>query len=359
MYTARLDEPGSLDAGTVGGKAVGLATMEAAGMPVPPGFAVTTAAYRAYLASPGLRRAVDDALAETSPARPGSVGSAGRRIATALASAVVPGDVAAAITAEYAALCARAGVADLGVAVRSSATAEDSGDASFAGEFETRLDVVGAEAVVAQVRRCWNSVFSGRSIGYALERGLSPRDVEMAVVVQRTVRARVAGVMSTLSPVTGDRSRIVIEASWGLGPAVVGGEVTPDRYTVDKVGLTVCRRVPGDKRIEYHRGDAPEPVPEDRRRRLCLTDREAVTLAGLGRSLERLQQRPQDIEFAVDASLPEGADVVLLQCRPETVWADAPRPPAFPASAGVLAMVTASMSRAGAAPPGDSGRPGG
>ena len=177
-----------------------------------------------------------------------------------------------------------------------------------------------------------------------LDKGLDPLDIEMAVVVQKTVRARAAGVMFTLSPVTGDRSRIVLEASWGLGLSVVGGEVTPDRYTVDKIGLTVRERVPGDKRIEYRRGDAPVPVAEDRWSELCLDDDHVVALARLGKSLERLQKCPQDIEFAVDEDLPAGSDVILLQCRPETVWSTRARRPAFDSSGGVLSMVTASVT---------------
>jgi pyruvate,water dikinase len=189
-------------------------------------------------------------------------------------------------------------------------------------------------------------VFTGRALAYALDKGLSPLDIEMAVVVQKTVRARAAGVMFTLSPVTGDRSRIVLEASWGLGLSVVGGEVTPDRYTVDKIGLSVRERVPGDKRIEYRRGDTLVAVPEARWAQLCLSDEQVLALARLGKSLERLQKCPQDIEFAVDEDLPAGSDMVLLQCRPETIWSTKARAPAFDPSAGVLSMVTASVSGA-------------
>jgi pyruvate,water dikinase len=346
VYTARFDEQLCLDVSAVGGKALGLAEMTTAGLPVAPGFTVCTAAYRAYLEKSGLRAAIEEALTGASPARPGSVAAAERAIADALASAAVPEEVAAAAIGEYQALCALVGVPDLSVAVRSSATAEDSAGASFAGEFETYVDISGADDVLAHVRRCWDSVFTGRALSYALDKGLSPLDIEMAVVVQKTVRARAAGVMFTLSPVTGDRSRIVLEASWGLGLSVVGGEVTPDRYTVDKIRLTVCERVPGDKRIEYRRGETPVPVAEERWSQLCLDDEHVLALARLGKSLERLQKRPQDIEFAVDEDLPAGSDLILLQCRPETIWSAKARPPAFDASAGVLSMVTASVSGA-------------
>jgi pyruvate,water dikinase len=347
-YTVRFDEKESLDVGAVGGKALGLAEMTAAGLPVAPGFTVCTAAYRAFLEKSGLRQAIEEALDGVAPDRPGTVAAAEQAIGAALAAAEIPDDVAEAVIGEYEALCAQVGVPDLSVAVRSSATAEDSAGASFAGEFETYVDISGATDVLAYVRRCWDSVFAGRVLTYALDHGLSPLDIEMAVVVQKTVRARAAGVMFTLSPVTGDRSRIVLEASWGLGLSVVGGEVTPDRYTVDKIGLSVCERVAGDKRIEYRRGDAAVPVTEERWSQLCLDDEHVVALARLGKSLERLQKCPQDVEFAVDEDLPDGADVVLLQCRPETVWSSKKRVPAFDASGGVLSMVAASVGGPGA-----------
>lgn len=346
MYTACFDDRLCLDVGAVGGKALGLAEMTTAGLPVAPGFTVCTAAYRSYLERSGLRAAIEAALAGISPGHPDAFATAERTIAVALATAQIPQDVAAAVTGEYEALCARVGVPDLSVAVRSSATAEDSAGASFAGEFETYVDVSGTADVLSHVRRCWDSVFTGRALAYALDKGLSPLDIEMAVVVQKTVRARAAGVMFTLSPVTGDRSRIVLEASWGLGLSVVGGEVTPDRYTVDKIRLTVCERVPGDKRIEYRRGDAAVRVAEDRWSQLCLSDEQVVALARLGKSLERLQKCPQDIEFAVDEDLPPGSEVVLLQCRPETIWSAKARKPAFDPSAGLLSMVTASVTGA-------------
>jgi pyruvate,water dikinase len=348
MYTAQFDEQLCQDVTAVGGKALGLAQMTTAGLPVAPGFAVCTAAYRTYLEESGLRAAIESALAGLDPSQPDAVATAERTIAVALASAQTPPAVATAVTGAYEALCARVGVPSLSVAVRSSATAEDSAGASFAGEFETYVDISGAEEVLAHVRRCWDSVFTGRALAYALDKGLSPLDIEMAVVVQKTVRARAAGVMFTLSPVTGDRSRIVLEASWGLGLSVVGGEVTPDRYTVDKIAMNICERVSGDKRVEYRRGDAPAAVTEDRWAQLCLSDEQVLALARLGKSLERLQKCPQDIEFAVDEDLPPGSEVVLLQCRPETIWSAKARKPAFDPAAGVLSMVTASVS--GAAP---------
>jgi pyruvate,water dikinase len=311
-YTSGFHEPACRDPREFGGKAAGLAGLAAAGLPVAPGFAVGVAAYRAFLEFGG-----------------------------------VPGPVAAAIRERYRRLCVEVGIADVSVAVRSSATAEDSAAASFAGGFETWVDVAGTEDVLAHVRRCWDSVFSARAVDYARANGVDPAGVEMAVVVQKTVRARSAGVMFTISPVTGDRSRIVIEASWGLGLAVVGGEVTPDRWVVDKVGLTVAERTPGDKRIEYLRGDAAVDVHPARWAEPCLTDEQVLALARLGKRIERGHGCPQDIEFAIDsdtADTADTADVVLLQCRPETVWSTRSHVPKFDAGQGVASWISGAVT---------------
>lgn len=176
-----------------------------------------------------------------------------------------------------------------------------------------------------------------------VENSISPIEVEMAVVVQKTVKARAAGVMFTLSPVTGDRSRIVIEAAYGLGLSVVGGEATPDRYVVAKVGGAILDRIVGEKQVEYLTGAAATPVDEARRRQLCLQDDEVIELARLGKALERKHQHPVDVEFAVDQELPAAKSIVLLQCRPETYWssrhAARTRPPIEDAAQAVLASV--------------------
>ena len=154
--------------------------------------------------------------------------------------------------------------------------------------------------------------------------------------------------MFTISPVTGDRSRIAIEASWGLGLAVVGGEVTPDRWVVDKVRLAVVERVVGDKRLEYRRGGTPVAVAPQRRTIPCLTDDQVLTLARLGKQIERQQRCPQDIEFAVDAEA--GDALVLLQRRPETVWSARwsapPDVPRFDAGAGPARWISAAVTGA-------------
>lgn len=304
-YVLWLDEPACADPGTAGGKAAGLAGLARAALPVPPAFVVGVPGHRAFLAA-------------------------------AASDTQVPAAVATAIRDAYARLCRISGVNDVAVAVRSSASVEDGAAASYAGQFGTWLDVTGADDVVEHVRRCWTSAadVAGR---------YTPADghdhIDMAVVVQRAVRARAAGVMFTLSPVTGDRSIITVEASWGLGLAVVGGEVTPDRWVVDKIGLTVLDRTVADKHIEYRDGHRPSPVPPQRRTQPCLHDDEVVALARLGKRLEREHGCPQDIEFAFD-----GDDLVLLQRRPETVWSNRSRRPPFPAGQDTTSWISGAVT---------------
>jgi pyruvate,water dikinase len=342
-YTYTFQDERCREARNVGGKGKGLAEMTTAGLPVPPGFTVGAEAYRQYLDQDGLRDAVAAELSGLGPDDLAAHERASDRITARLEAAPLPAQVAAEIAAAYAELCERTGVPDISVAVRSSATAEDSSADSFAGEFETWVDIRGIDAVLDHVHRCYTSVYAPRVIGYALERRIDMSGVEMAVVVQKTVRARAAGVMFTLDPVSGDRSRIVLESSWGLGLSVVGGEVTPDRYIVNKVGLTVSDRILGDKRVEYRTGGAPVEVPEERLGVLCLSDEEVLTLAKLGKSLEKVHGKPQDIEFAVDAELAPGENVLLLQCRPETIWSGVERKPAYEPGGQMMSWITSSI----------------
>ncbi|MEV6120535.1 MULTISPECIES: PEP/pyruvate-binding domain-containing protein [unclassified Streptomyces] len=339
-------DPGCLDARAVGGKGKGLAEMTQAGLPVPPGFTVSAAAYRDFLDRGGLRERITALVAGVDLHDAACVERVSGTLEDLLTAQPLPDELAAEITTAYHALCDQLGVPGLAVAVRSSATAEDSVADSFAGEFETWVDITGADDVLAHVHRCYASVYASRVLHYALERGVDLAGVEMAVVVQKVVRARSAGVMFTLDPITGDRSRIVLESSWGLGLSVVGGEVTPDRYTVGKVGLHLQDKVLGAKRVEYRDGSGPVPVAEDRQREFCLRDEEALALAALAKTVERQHQAPQDIEFAVDEDLPDGRNLLLLQCRPETVWSGRERAPRFDGAAGLMSWITGSISSA-------------
>ncbi|QAY59315.1 hypothetical protein ET475_04455 [Microbacterium protaetiae] len=320
MITVDFSSPEALDVQLVGGKTLGLARMTQEGLSVAPGFAVTTDAHRAFLEGSGINERIGEILLSHDLSDQEQLIVVARLIEREFSAATVADDIADAIGLRYRELGDRLGIGDVSVAVRSSATAEDTAESSFAGEYETFLGIVGVDDVVEHVKRCWGSAFTPHALTYALDRELSPLEVSMAVVVQKTVKARSSGVMFTVSPSTGDRSRIVIEASWGVGLAVVGGEVSPDRFAIDKINFGVIEKKLGDKRIEYVDGHTSRAVDDERVARFCLTDDEAIAIARLGKVLEKLHKAPQDIEFAVDREVPGPDNIMLLQCRPETVW---------------------------------------
>ncbi len=341
LFTLDFTDERSTQVRLVGGKGAGLATMTRQGLPVAPGFTISTAAYRAYLETTGLDRRLAERLRAAEGLPIDALDSQAQTIAGWFDDTELPAPLFEAVATRYAELCAQVGAADLSVAVRSSATAEDAAGTSFAGEYETYVGMRGADQVALHLRRCWASAFTARALSYAWKNGISPLQVEMAVVVQKTVAARAAGVMFTVSPLTSDRSRIVVEASYGLGLGVVGGEVTPDQYVVAKIELQVLERTVGDKHLEYLDGHISRPVDHDRRVALCLQDDEVLALARLGKRLERLHGAPQDIEFAIDGELPAGQDIVLLQCRPVTVLGSRTAPD--PAAGAALAQFASNV----------------
>jgi len=313
------------DRPTVGGKGGSLGELTRARIPVPPGFVVRTAAFEGFLS----------ALESEEPIRPKveAVGGDELEKITALSkhlrerveSEPLPEDVNREILAAYAALSGAD--SNSPVAVRSSATTEDAADASFAGLQDTYLWTIGAEATLQRVRSCWASLYSVPSIAYRRKHVLPERGVAMAVVVQRMVNASKAGVLFTRSPLTGDRSVITIEGAWGLGSAVVSGEVTPDRFVVGKITGEISVREISDKHVRHlpapSGGVKEVETPEHLRKVPCLTDIEIAALADVARKVERHYGRPQDIEWAID----DAGQVHLLQSRPETVWSTKDRAP--------------------------------
>src|SRR5690606_28358463 len=194
------------------------------------------------------------------------------------------------------------------------------------GQQDTYLWLLGRDEVAEHVRRCWASLYTSRAIVYRLRNGIPNEGLSMAVAVQKMVDARTAGVAMTLDPSTGDRSTIVIDAAWGLGELVVSGQVTPDNIHVDKVMLTVTAETIGDKHIELVPDAAAKTIAErevgpERRGIRSLTDAEAAQVAAMAKRAEKRFGVPQDVEWAIDRTLPEGENVLLLQSRPETVWA--------------------------------------
>jgi pyruvate,water dikinase len=248
----------------------------------------------------------------------------------------LPRDVLHEITAAYTALQLNGAA----VAVRSSATTEDAVDASFAGLQDTYLWVTNLEQALARVRSCWGSLYSVESVTYRRKKSLPEAGVAMAVVIQRMVNARTAGVMFTRSPTTGDRSVITIEGAWGLGSSVVGGEVTPDRWVIGKITGEIPVREISEKHIQHvpvaAGGIDSVPVADELRRAACLSDEELQALRAVARTVERHYGRPQDIEWAVEH---DSNRILLLQSRPETVWSAKESAPVARAASDPLAHV--------------------
>jgi pyruvate,water dikinase len=313
--TIPFDELGLAQIELVGGKSAHLGDLRRAGFPVPPGFAVTTRAFDQIGLPQDLAPREARRFIQTRP---------------------VPAAVEESIAAAY----ARLGD-DLPVAVRSSAVAEDGAEASFAGVQDTYLWIRGAEAAVDAVRRCWASYFNDEAVAYrANHAGTAPG---MSVAVQLMVDARVAGVMFTINPVSGDPSCIAIDASYGLGITVVSGDVTPDSFLVSKVTREITRSVIGEKAVECVADSElgrtiVRDVEQDRRERLSLEPDEVLRLAELARAVEHHYGRAQDLEWAIDR---RNDELFLLQSRAETVWSQKRKP--RPAIAGSpLAAIAAT-----------------
>ncbi|MDH3500569.1 MAG: hypothetical protein OEM97_10630 [Acidimicrobiia bacterium] len=309
----------------VGGKNASLGTMIAAGLPVPPGFALTTEAYHTLRSHSDTRSKVNRALKEVDFDDPAGLRRIAMYVRSLIEATPMEPEIVVAIREAYAMLSERCDLPEVPVAVRSSATAEDLPDASFAGQQDTFLWISGADAVVDHVRRCWSSIFTDRAISYRHEMGHDHEVISMSVGVQKMVRPKTAGVAFTLNPSDGDRSQIAIDASFGFGEAVVSGEVTPDNFLVDKVILEVVKRTISPKHMEMVLD--PEAncvvrrdVEPGRQTTVCMSDDELKAVAGMAKRAEQHYGTPQDVEWAIDMDLPPPDNVVLLQSRPETVW---------------------------------------
>jgi pyruvate,water dikinase len=329
---------------TVGGKGMSLASLLRANLPVPGGFHVTTAAYRAFVTANGLQPRILEIMASVDSSSPAALESASDQIRALFTAAAIPLEITEEITAAYQSINQPSAITNqqsvagepflgsleqpaLPVAVRSSATAEDLPDASFAGQQDTYLNIRGTEAVLDAVRRCWASLWTARAIGYRARQGIDPDSVALAVVVQELVFADAAGIMFTANPVNGKRSEAIINAAWGLGEAIVGGMVTPDTLTVEKATGRVIQRETADKQIMTLRtetGTTEQPVPAEKRTQPVLSDAQAAELAKLGTQIEGQYGMPMDIEWALILPSPSrrgaGGDVgfYILQARPIT-----------------------------------------
>lgn len=315
QYLAWFDEiPDGELAMAAGGKGASLCRMSRAGLPVPEGFIVRSEMFNAFMEANGLWDYVFEKLGTIDFSSDASLIAVSAEIRRRIIDCPVPQDMAEDIVKHY----AKIGAGREPVAVRSSGTAEDLDDASFAGQQETFLFVIGNDDVVRFIKECWASLYNDRAIFYRREKKFDERSISIAVVVQRMVSAQKAGVMFTSNPITNDYNTVVLEAAWGLGEAIVSGIVTPDNLWIDKRSGEVTTEYISEKetmvvRLSERGGTKEEPVPEELREAPVLTDAERDRLVELARKIEDFYKKPEDIEWAI-----VDGQVYLLQSRPIT-----------------------------------------
>ena len=304
------------DVDFAGGKGANLGELTRAGLPVPPGFVIGAAAYKAFCEAEGLRDRIATMLEGIDVDDIAVLGEMASEVRAMVVAEPLPDWLEREIRGAYEQLTE--GDRDVAVAVRSSATAEDTESASFAGMNETFLNIRGVDAVVDAVRRCWASLFGGRTVFYRSKRGFAQADMDIAVVVQRQIASTRSGVMFTIDPSTGRADRIVIEGSFGLGEAVVSGSVSPDRYVVEKGTMAILAREVRSKELAIEPvadgGTVTRTLSHEEAIRPVLTDEEVRRLAELAVQIERHYAAPQDTEWAFDS----GGEVWMLQSRPVT-----------------------------------------
>ncbi|MCL5090826.1 MAG: phosphoenolpyruvate synthase [Patescibacteria group bacterium] len=308
-------EIGKEDIPLVGGKGANLGEMYNLGISVPPGFVLSSYAYYFFLEKSGLKNKIKEILTETDKNRPESYTAASEKIKKLMLKAEIPKEIAQEVIRAYFKL---GGVFhNPFVAVRSSATAEDLPDASFAGQQRTFLNVKGETNVLEAVQECWASLFEPRAIFYREEKGFNHFKVGLAIPVQKMVESVVSGVMFTCDPVTSEKNKIVVEAIYGLGEMIVQGEATPDHFVVDKNDWEILQKVISRQEIELlGKKGTPKKflVPSKLREKQKITDKEVIKLAKIGEKLHHHYFLAQDVEFALDKK----RNIYIVQTRPVT-----------------------------------------
>ena len=309
----------------VGGKNASLGEMIKADIRVPPGFAVTTDSYLLFITAAGIKNRILEIVSALDPDDVAALNKASADVQEMIKKTAMPEAVVGAIEDGYLQLCNKCAVEAIPVAVRSSATAEDLPNASFAGQQDTYLWIQGADQVVTHVQNCWASLYTPRAIAYRIKNDFPHEKVLISVGVQKMVNSRAAGVMFTINPTNGDISKLVIEGSWGLGETVVSGSVNPDKFVVDKVMLEINERTVSTKHIEcvydLEQGEVVNAdVDENMQCTCCLADDEIKALVSAGKNIENHYGRPMDIEWAIDKDISFPENVFIVQARPETVW---------------------------------------
>ena len=342
-----LEKVGKDDLSVVGGKGASLGEMINIGVPVPGGFAVTAQAFRDFINRAGIAKKLFEAL-KVDVNQESELYRAEQTAKKLIMDAKVPEDIEMAIKSRYEELCKREGE-QVFVAVRSSATAEDLPDASFAGQQETFLNMRGAEDVFNAVRKCWASLYGARAIFYRVEQGFEHDKVNLSAIVQKMVDSEKAGVMFSSEPSTGE-ALVVLEGAWGLGESVVSGSVSPDNFVVDRKTKKILSKYIATKEIMIIRDPKTQKtvtvkVPDEKKEAIVLTDNEAIELAKYAEILEKHYGIPQDIEWGIEKD-----KIYILQSRPITTINNVKKSePALAASGKVL------LTGLGAAPGGATG----
>ena len=323
MYVQKFEDLNKSDIGIAGGKGANLGELTQAGIPVPPGFVVTAETYEKFMEDSGINDKVLDILDQIDINDTKALQAAAEEIKSIIIETPIPDDMVMFIKEAYNQLCQKVGEDDTDVAIRSSATAEDLPEASFAGQQDTFLHVSGDEEVIEYIRKCWASLFEARAIFYREENNFEHSKVLIAVVVQKMAIADKAGVMFTVNPSTGEEIAL-IEGSWGLGEAVVSGDVTPDNYQVDKTNNEIINVTISDKKVMYTNDESGTSikvdVPEKMRMERVLSDKELIELTEMGKRVQAHYGEPMDTEWAFERD-----NLFLLQARPiTTLDGDAP-----------------------------------
>lgn len=316
-YVEFFEELKKEDVDIAGGKGANLGELTQAGIPVPPGFVITSATYQRFMDETGITQEIMDILDALDVNNNKELQKSAREIIKIITETPIPDEISSLIIEAYNALCHRIGKENAFVAIRSSATAEDLPEASFAGQQDTYLNVKGPEDLIKYVRKCWASLFGARAIFYREENNFDHSKVYIAVVVQEMVDAEKAGVMFTVHPSTGEE-KILIEGAWGLGEGVVSGTVTPDTYWVDKATGQLLQKQVSEKKTMFQKksedGQTVQiPVPDDLKNKQVLDDAELAQLVELGKKIQEHYQFPQDTEWAI-----ENEKIYMLQSRPVT-----------------------------------------
>lgn len=317
-YTLWYEETRGDDFNFVGKKNANLGEMINAGIRVSPGFSITINANDRFITDTGIRERIETYVKDIGSVALETTRRASEYAIGLIESSAIPAEIEDEILAGYRRLSQMSGGTDVPVAVRSS------GAISMPGQMETYLNIRGEKDLIEYVKKCWSSAYNVEAIMYRANKGMGFL-FNIGVGIPRMVNSRVSGIIFTINPLNGDPSKISIDASYGLGEAVVSGLVTPDTFLVDKITLDPVKTTVGSKEVRcVYRQNGSDivqtDVPDDMRRRLCISPEEVRELCRLGKLIEEYYGKAYDIEFGIDADLPFPDNIIILQVRPESVW---------------------------------------